>query len=85
MDKKLNDKLVESYLDMIKNDVVRAEDDNIWTAEELAGYFLYNYNNKNDTVYIALKNVKNDTHIRAQAWKLIKKVFYPKTYLLRIA
>lgn len=84
MNKKLNDKLVECYLNMIKNDEVRAEDDRTWTAEELAGYYLYNCS-KNELLHEEFENVKNEIPLRMETWKLIKKVFYPKTYLLRIA
>jgi hypothetical protein len=84
MNIKLHDKLVESYLNMIQNDEVRAENDNTWTAEELAGYYLYNCS-KNELLHDEFVNVKNEIPLRMKTWKLVKKVFYPRTYMLRIA
>lgn len=79
MNKKLNDKLIDIYQNM---DEAVYEDDSKWTKEELAGYFLYNCS-EYELFHEEFTNIKNECEARQQAWKLIKKVYFPKSILCR--
>lgn len=81
MNKNSHQELVNMYLEMIENDRKKEIDDTDWTPKVLAGYFLYNYNKRQSL--LMFRNVKNDILIRKECWKILKKVFYPRTYVLK--
>lgn len=76
---KLRRKLIVDY-HLMQREVY--EDDSKWTAEELAGYFLYNCS-PYELRHMEFKHVGGESIARKAAWSLIKKVVYPITYALR--
>ena len=75
---KLKNRLIKTYQNM---DESIYEDDEKWSAEELAGYFLYNCSS-DEFKHDEFKDIKNECEKRKEAWNLIKKVIYPYSYFI---